>query len=470
MKVSEDLEQDAASLVIEHADVFTPLCAPARFKGAYGGRGSGKSHFAADQVIIKCMSMYNARVICLREVQNSIKESVRQLLIDRIQKHGLGWAFILFENELRCALTKARIVFKGMNHFNAENIKSLEGFILAWVEEAQTMRQRSLDLLIPTIRKPGSELLFTWNPRHETDAVDRLFRENPPPDAVSVEANWRDNPWFPKVLRPQLEHDYATDPEKAAHVWGGGYELIAERYYYARELKALEEAGRVGWFPPRPAVPVSTSWDLGVDDYTAIWFFQLQGDWITAVDYTETQNDGAAQIIADWLPEHVRDRRAGAARLIELERDPFIYHAHWFPHDIKVREWGAGARTRVESLMAEGVPRHLIMAGVAADPADRVQAVREMLPRVRFHNTARVQQGLTRLRRYSRRWNHTLATYTGPLKDGNDHGADAFGEYAINVRAEPAQAPKPERQPTPEELARIPLMPEPKNIPTGARR
>lgn len=459
LKVSENFEDDAQGLVIEHADVFTPLCAPARLKGAYGGRGSGKSHFAADQVLIKCLSMYDARVICLREVQNSIKESVRQLLIDRIQQHELGWAFVLLENELRCALTNARIVFRGMNHFNAENIKSLEGFILAWVEEAQTMRQRSLDLLIPTIRRAGSELLFTWNPRHETDAVDRLFRENPSSEAISVEANWTDNPWFPEVLKPQVAHDYKNDPEKAAHVWGGGYELIAERYYYAKDIKRLEDDGRLGNFPAVSNDPIDCSFDIGVHDYSTGWFFQLQENyWITAVDYFEAQNQGAKQVVHDWLPEYNRNTREGAQRCLDIGREPYRYGSLYWPHDIAVREWGAGARERIKALIDLGIPEHHLRKGVAAAPADRIGAVREIMPRLRFNvANPRVKLGVQRLRRYARAWNQSLQTYTGPLKDGNDHCADAFGEFAINVDMLPIPEKVKSEELSPEALARVPL-------------
>jgi Phage terminase large subunit len=212
---------------LEVARAFKPLCTHKRYKGAYGGRGSGKSHFFAEQLIAQCYSA-RRRCVCIREVQNSIAESVRQLLIDKIAKFDLGAFFTVLETEIR-GKNGSLIVFKGMQAYNSENIKSLEGYDIAWVEEAQNLSETSLRLLRSTIRKAGSELWFSWNPRHETDAVDRFFRgREPRDDAVLVAVTWRDNPWFPDVLKSEKESDYANDPEKADHVWGGNYEIVRE--------------------------------------------------------------------------------------------------------------------------------------------------------------------------------------------------------------------------------------------------
>ena len=369
---------------------------------------------------------------------------------------GLGRHFDVLENEIRSD-RGGKIIFRGMNHFNAENIKSLEGYDGSWWEEAQTAREKSIRLLRPTIRKENSELWFSYNPRHETDPVDVMAR-NPPPNSIVITANWCDNPWFPAVLREEMEHDYDTDPEMAEHVWGGGYELISERSYYARHLKELEDAGRVGAYPYDPALPVDTAWDLGVHDYTAIWFIQSDGQNVYVIDFWETQNDGARQVVEDALPEYTKNPTQKYARLSELGRPrSYAYGTHYLPHDIRVRDWGAGAKERTRVLVDLGIPLASIGVGVQTDPADRVQAVRALLPVVHFNDTPRVRHGLTRLRRYSRRWNEALGTYTGPLKDGNDHAADAFGEYAINnaIKAEPE--PEPKRAPTPEQLSQVRL-------------
>lgn len=445
-----------------------PLTQPARYKGARGGRGGGKSHFFAEKLVLKAYAK-QLRWACLREVQNTIKDSVRQLLIDKIQKFDLGAYFEVLDAEIRVH-NDGLLIFRGLQSYNAENIKSLEGFDGAWVEEAQTFSEKSLRLLRPTIRKPGSELWFSWNRRHETDAVERFFQSNPP-DSHCVEINWNDNPWFPDVLRQEKDHDYATDREMAEHVWGGGYELISERSYYARYIKRIEDAGQVGNFPYNPRLPVDTSWDIGVDDYTAVWFWQNDGQRTYVIDFWEAQGDGAQQVFEDALPEYTQDIKQRYAALSALGRpQSFTYRTHHFPHDIKVREWGKRAQERSQTVMELGVPQAAINVGVSADPADRVQAVRAILPGVYFNASPRVLQGLTRLRRYSRKWNEALGTYTGPLKDGNDHAADAFGEYAINNPMAYTPPPKPKRQPTREELARIPLPPPPSEPPRTQRR
>lgn len=204
-----------------------PLYQPARYKGIYGGRGGGKSHDRAE-ALIERHAAYKTDSVCVREVQRTLKQSVKRLLESKIQKLELGHLF-----EIQDALIKDKnggvIIFEGMQNHNAESIKSLEGFDIAWFEEAQTCSQRSLDLLRPTIRKPDSELWFTWNPNLPTDPIDVLLRgTNPPPGSIVVECNYFDNPWFPQVLRDEMKYDKARDPDKYAHVWKGQYEKNSE--------------------------------------------------------------------------------------------------------------------------------------------------------------------------------------------------------------------------------------------------
>ena len=208
--------------------VFRPLVKPARHKGAHGGRGSGKSHFFADYLLIRCLENPGFRAVCVREVQNTIKESVKRLLEDKIKQHGLGPLFNVQKTEIETP-GGGLIIFKGMQHYTAESIKSLEGYDVAWVEEAQTVSQKSLDLLTPTIRKDGSELWYSWNPRKKTDPVDAMLRTEPRrDDAIVIEVNWSDNPHFPEVLRSDMEWDRANNPEKYAHVWEGAYQERSE--------------------------------------------------------------------------------------------------------------------------------------------------------------------------------------------------------------------------------------------------
>jgi len=168
---------------VEFPEAFRPLTQPARYKGAYGGRGSGKSHFFAGLAVLRMASEPGLRVVCVREVQRSIADSVKQLLEDKIAAFGLEGFFTITEAEISGA-NGSRCVFRGMQNHTAASIKSLEGFDVAWVEEAQTISQKSLELLTPTIRKQGSELWFSWNPESADDPVDVLLRQSPPDDSV----------------------------------------------------------------------------------------------------------------------------------------------------------------------------------------------------------------------------------------------------------------------------------------------
>jgi hypothetical protein len=218
------------------AEVFAPLWErQARYKGAYGGRGSGKSNDRAQAVIIGMLTRPGFRVVCVREVQNSIKDSVKQLLEDWIQRLGVSPLFDCMRDEIR-GPGGSLCLFRGMNDQNADTIKSLEGVDVAWWEEAQTASERSLQLLRPTIRKPGSELWFTWNPRYRTDPIDVFLRQNPPEGAVVVEANWSDNPWFPSSLDEERREYLRGDEDVYRHVWLGDYEKAGDRLLIASGL------------------------------------------------------------------------------------------------------------------------------------------------------------------------------------------------------------------------------------------
>ncbi len=210
------------------APVFEPLWQPARYKGAYGGRGSGKSHAFAEMLVIRATTRKGFRAACVREVQKSLKNSVKLLVEDKIRSLGVSQMFEILEAEIKTP-GGGVIMFQGMQNHTADSIKSLEGFDVAWVEEAQSLSQRSLDLLRPTIRKPGSELWFSWNPGKPTDPVDVLLRgESPPRGAVVIEVNFHDNPHLPADLGEEQEDDKQRDPDKWAHVWAGNYSLNSE--------------------------------------------------------------------------------------------------------------------------------------------------------------------------------------------------------------------------------------------------
>lgn len=217
-----------SELRIQTPRAYLPLLEPKRYKGAHGGRGSGKSHFFAEMLVEEHLTHPGMRSVCVREVQKSLAQSVKRLIEDKIAALGVSSYFDAKETEIR-APGGGLIIFQGMQNHTADSIKSLEGYRVAWTEEAHSLSQRSLDLLRPTIRAPGSELWFSWNPENETDPVDALLRgENPPPDSAVVEVNFGDNPWFPDVLRAEMEYDRRRDPDKFAHVWKGGYRRNSE--------------------------------------------------------------------------------------------------------------------------------------------------------------------------------------------------------------------------------------------------
>lgn len=451
------------ALQVECAKALVPLLKPARYKGAHGGRGSGKSHFFGQLAVLTNYSR-PARGVCIREVQNSIKDSVKQLVSDKIQRLGLGDHFEVLRDEIR-GRNGSHMIFRGMQSYNAENIKSLEDFDWAWIEEAQSLSGTSLRMLRPTIRKEGSEIWASWNPRHDTDPIDKLLRgPNKPANSIVVECNWTDNPWFPSTLIEEMQRDYDNDPEEADHIWGGNYEIISEGAYYAKQIAQATKEGRVGHFPHDPNRKVRTAWDIGVDDETAVWFLQDDGKTVTVIDYYEVSDVGSDDIVSVALPEvfsppPYEDRFIGWSRQAALEdlgrETPFKYDVHFFPHDIKAREWSNGARSRYENLAAIGVKG--IKRGAAVGPAERIAASRRILPMVRFNHTPRVEQGLKRLRRYRKKWNNSLNSFTTPEHDENSHGADAFGEYAVNCGIYPPAVPEPPkkidlRQPTLNEI------------------
>lgn len=209
-------------LDIPTARAFLPLLEPARYKGAHGGRGSGKSQFFGDLWLDENVQQ-KRDVVCLRETLKSLEFSVKKLLESKIVHYNAGAYFEVQDRRILSSHGGVTI-FEGMQNHTADSIKSLEGFDVAWFAEAQRASEKSLTLLRPTIRKPGSQLWFDWNPDEPTDPIDQLLRGPVlPPNSIVVEANYLDNPWLPDELREEMEYDRARDPDKYAHVWLGKY-------------------------------------------------------------------------------------------------------------------------------------------------------------------------------------------------------------------------------------------------------
>ncbi len=394
---------------------FAPLFQPHRYKVFYGGRGAGKSRSFARALLLIGVQR-PVRVLCAREIQLSIRDSVKRLLDDEIRRLKLGDIYHSTESEIRGA-NGSLFIFAGLRS-SPEKIKSYEGLTHCWIEEAETVSERSLDLLIPTMRAPGSEIWISFNPDRVTAPVWRRFVVQAPPDALVRKVLWRDNPWFPEELRKEMEHCRATDPARWAHVWEGEPRLVAEGSYYGRLLQRAEEAGRVGRVPVEPGLLVHTAWDLGVGDSTAVWFFQhlpagRLGEW-RFVDFYEASGEGLA---------HYAE---------VLARRGYRYGKHIAPHDIAVRELGSG-KSRLEAARALGL--HYDTAP-RLPVADGIEAARQVLENAWF-DREKCGKGLTCLWAYQREFDPVRACFRSQsLHDWTSHGADAFRYAAVGFRPE----------------------------------
>lgn len=406
-----------------------PLLYPKRYKGAYGGRGGAKSHFFAEQAILQCYRSAR-RIVCIREVQNSIKDSVKQLLVDKITKLKLDTFFEVLDSEIR-GQNGSLIIFKGMQSYNAANIKSLEAYDIAWVEEAQTLSQYSLDLLRPTIRKDGSELWFSWNPRFKTDPVDQFFRKNPPEDAISVMINWRDNPWFPDVLKREMDHDFNIDPDKAEHIWNGAYGS-SQGAILARWVNIAEREGRIDdkvCFDPGGAA-IDVSGDIGFRDTASWWYWQrcLGG-------YRVLKYEGDSGLDADdWIPRIQASIRAlGINNLGKI----------WLPHDAKAKTFQSRHTTIERFIRGFGADKVAVVP--ISKKQDQISAARAVIQKCEFHSS-NCEAGLDGLRAWEFEWNDDTNVFSRePLHNWASHPADAFA-YGCQVmqmeKPEPVQ-PKP---------------------------
>ena len=224
------------------ARAFQDLRKPARFKVYYGGRGSGKSWHFARQVLLQGLER-PIRVLCARELQASIRDSVHRLLSDQIEAMGLNGFYDIANTEIK-GKNGTLFIFEGLRH-NITKIKSMEGIDICWVEEAERVSEDSWKVLTPTIRKPNSEIWISFNPEQETDPTYVRFIKNPPPDSIVRKVSYDDNPWFPAELRAQMEYDYRVDPDSASHVWGGECKKISD-------AQVLKGKWVIETFDPKP--------------------------------------------------------------------------------------------------------------------------------------------------------------------------------------------------------------------------
>jgi phage terminase large subunit len=402
-----------STLRIETARVFRPLLDEARYKGAWGGRGSGKSHFFAGLLIEDSLIEKGLRSVCIREVQKSLKESAKRLIEDKLQEHNLGEAdgFRVFREVVETP-GDGIITFQGMQDHTAESIKSLEGFQRAWVEEGQTLSARSLSLLRPTIRAEGSQIWCSWNPRRKNDPIDLMLRgDGKPTGAVVIRANWSDNPWFPNVLEQERIDCLKGQPDQYDHIWEGGYATVTEGAYYAQALAEARAGKRIGNVARDPLMPVKAFWDIGVRDATAIWVAQFIGREIRVIDYYEAVNQPLATHL-DWL----RSRSYANATC-------------YLPHD-------ASQADQVQAVRFED---HVRSAGFEVETIEnqgkgaalkRVEAGRRLFPSIWF-NEPTCSAGLDALGWYHEKKDEARNYGLGPEHDWSSHGADAFGLMCV---------------------------------------
>jgi len=216
------------TLEIQIPRYFKPLLGDARYKGVHGGRASSKSHTIAEYIVALCIMKPGMRVLCTREVQKSINQSVKRLIEDKIEKFGASSIFQIKQSEI-VTPGNGLIMFQGLLAHTIDSIKSIENVDLCWIEEAQTVSQRSLDILRPTIfRKKGACIISSWNPRDPKDPIDQLLRANPPKHAIVVQANYMHNPHLPDITLEEIEYDRGRDMDKFRHVWLGEYLIQSE--------------------------------------------------------------------------------------------------------------------------------------------------------------------------------------------------------------------------------------------------
>lgn len=404
-------------LSIETAEVFEPLLAPARYKAAYGGRGSGKSHFFAEMLIEDHYRIPGLRSVCIREVQKSLKESAKRLLEDKIQALGLYPYFNILADRIETP-GGGIIIFVGMQDHTAESIKSLEGFMRAWCEEAQTLSQHSLDLLRPTIRAPGSELWFSWNPCRKEDPVDKMFRSgNPPTDSIIVEANWNNNPWFPKELEQERLDCLKNNPDAYEHIWEGGYVSIVDGAYFAKHLNEARKEGRIGFVAQDPLMSVHAYWDIGGTgaraDACAIWIAQHIGQELRFIDHYEA--------VGQPLDAHVNWLRSKG---YTADRATM-----WLPHDGKTHD-RVYAVSYESALRQAGYQVTVVPNQGRGAASARIEAARRLFPRMRF-DAEKCKGGLDALGWYHERKDEARGIGLGPEHDWSSHSADAFGLAAV---------------------------------------
>lgn len=385
------------------------LFKPKRFKVLYGGRGGGKS-WAVARALLILAAKEPMRVLCTREVQKSIKDSVHRLLSDQIAAMGLESFFEVLETEIR-GKNGSVFLFSGLLQHTIDSIKSFEGVDVVWVEEAHSVSKKSWDVLIPTIRKPASEIWATFNPQLETDEVYARFVKTGREDCLSLKVNYSENPWFPQVLENERQHAQRTMKDSEyLYIWEGQCLPAVEGAIYFDEIAAADDSGRIRPVPVDPLLKVHAVWDLGWNDSMSIILVQRSSSELRIVDYIEDSH----RTLADYA--------------IDLKNMRFNWGSDYLPHDGFTKDFKTG-KTAQEILEAMG---RTVAQTPRMDVESGIKAARVVFPRV-FFDEQKTTRLVECLKRYRRRINQVTNEPGEPLHDEFSHGADAFRYLAVSA-------------------------------------
>ena len=380
---------------------LAPLFTPKRYKILHGGRGASKSWGIALALLVQAAER-PLRVLCAREVQKSITDSVHKLLCDQITTHGLGGFYTITESQIR-GRNGSEFFFAGIRGQSVENLKSYEGVDRCWIEEAQVVSKRSWDVLIPTIRKEYSEIWISFNPDLDTDETWVRFVEKPPKDSIILDLTWRDNPWFPKVLEQERIACEERDPIGYQNIWEGRCRSAVDGAIYADEVTKLVNDGRYRPCPYDPMLDVHTVWDLGWNDKMSVICAQRLGAEVRIINYLEDSH----RTLADYVQD--------------LNSLGYRFGTDFLPHDGAAKDFKTGQSAQ-ELLQKLGRRVQIIPK---ADVEQGLKAVRMALPRF-YIDSDKAQRLLECLKRYRRMIPSTTGEPSGPLHDEFSHGADCI--------------------------------------------
>lgn len=411
---SATIDSPVASIRAPFPKKLRFLFTPSRYKSIRGGRGSAKSWGVARALLIKG-TQKKLRMLCCREVQESIKDSVHKLLKDQIETMGLAAHYDVLRDEIRGA-NGTEFLFAGLSDLTIDSIKSFEGIDICWIEEAQSLTKNSWTILTPTIRKDGSEIWLTWNPQLDTDETYQRFVVNAPPDTISEVMNWRDNPFFPKVLDDERLHCQRTEKEEEyLHIWEGQLRTAIAGAIYSDEVAKMIREGRYAPCPYDPRLKVHTVWDLGYNDKMAIGLVQRARSEIRFIHYLE----GSYKKTSEWATE--------------LNKLDYNWGFDWLPHDGFNEDRRGDSDEKILKAHGRKVkPKHEILTHVSVEAG--IRQCRQMLSQTIMN---RGGIGIDRLMEVVKRYVRHVPTKTGepgaPVKNEYTHGADMLRYTALAV-------------------------------------